>query len=141
MEDVLVHCPATPVYDQLPPIDGIVHIRAIPDDKPKNTVCGLSRRDKAFIAADAKRGRLNLSAWSVSDLAGIFGASKRTVFEVLRLTEEERLAVLAGHRPLFLHRSSLTSSPRERMRQIVAEVGPGIALDLLAAESEKAEAA
>jgi hypothetical protein len=104
MEDVIVHCPAMPVYEKLSSIDGIVHI-GVPGDKPKKRL-GLSRRDRALLVVAVKQGEVDLCDWSASDLAKLFEASPRSVSEAMRLSRQERHAVSNGDRPLFPRRPS-----------------------------------
>jgi hypothetical protein len=103
-ETALLHYPAPPVYERLPSVDGIVHIRA--PDKPKR----LSRRDRALLVVALKQSEVNLRDWSAADLARLFGASPRSVSEASKLSPQERQDIADGQRPLFLHQPA-SSAP------------------------------
>jgi hypothetical protein len=147
MEDVTLHCPAMPVYEQLAPVNGVVRIGVPESTKPKKAIQELTRRDKALLAVAVKQGEENLSTWSIADLAKLFSASPRSAHEASKLSLKERNAVANGDRPLFPPHSSVPAplsvfDPHVAIRQIIETVGSNTALDLLAAaESEKAKAA
>jgi hypothetical protein len=102
----LLHDPAVPVYyDAHGNIVGILPKKARPP--------GLSKRDRALLAADIKQRSVDdMGTWSVARIADAFGASTRSVFEALNLSPAERDEVRAGRRPLFPRRSSSPPSPR-----------------------------
>jgi hypothetical protein len=108
MEDMsLLHCPALPVYKQLLPVDGIVHIRVPDEPLEKASKLGLFRRDRALLAADVLQRGVDMSSWPVPRAAEAFGASKRSVFEALNYSVQERDEIRNGKRPLFPRRSSI----------------------------------
>jgi hypothetical protein len=131
MTNTTLHDPAGPVYPKL--VNGIVHIR-VPDSKSKRIPYELSRRGHALLAADVKRGRVDLAEWPVAKLAEALGASKRSTFGALKLTTEERDDVRAGRRPLFQHATaSAPITPAEHLRLAVNAIGIDGALAILAA--------
>jgi hypothetical protein len=119
-----IHYPAEPVY-----------IR-ISDDTPKKTgKSGLSRRDRALLAADVIQRCEYFRAWSVARVAKAFGASPRSTFQALKLSAAERDDVQAGRRPLFEHRTSIpepTPTPAQYLERAIAAFGLDRTLALLA---------
>jgi hypothetical protein len=140
MEETLVHCPASPVYEKLPSIDGIVHIK-VPDDPPRKArKSGLSRRDRALLAADVLQRAVDFSSWPVARVAGTFGASTRSTFEALALSVRDRDDIRNGKRPLFPRRSSIpepTLTPAQYLERAIGAFGLDRTLALLA-EAESA---
>jgi hypothetical protein len=100
MNKHLLHDPAVPVYyDARGNIVDILPKKARPP--------GLSKRDRALLAADIKQRSVDdMGTWSVARIADAFGASTRSVFEALSFSPAERDEVRAGRRPLFPRRSS-----------------------------------
>ena len=114
-----------------------------------------SKSAKACLAADLVDGLAVLQNPTQRVAATAYGLSAGSVARALRLTPEQRQAVRRGKRPLVLPRapsappvpavspvppvSPVTMGPRERLDQIVSEIGWSATLDLLAA-SEKVAA-
>jgi hypothetical protein len=120
MEYTPVHCPASPVYEKLP---------------SKARKSGLSRRDRALLAADVLQRTVDFSTWPVSWVAEAFGASARSVFEALNCSAEERNAIRSGQRPLFPRRSSIpepTPTPAQYLERAIGAFGLDRTLTLLA---------
>jgi hypothetical protein len=150
MEDVIVHCPAMPVYTTLPSTDGIVHIK-VPDEPPKKKKArkpGNSRRDRALLAADVLQSAVDFKSWPVARVAEAFGASTRSTFEALALSPPERDDIRNGKRPLFPRRSSIpepTLTPAQYLERAIGAFGLDRALTLLVeaggAASRRARAA
>jgi hypothetical protein len=138
--DTLSHCPSQVYYEELATIDGIVHIR-VPEDKPKKArKPGLSRRDRALLAADVLQRAVDFRSWPVSRVAEAFGASTRSTFEALTFSVAERDDIRNGKRPLFPRRSSIpepTPTPAQYLERAVNAFGLDRTLTLLAkAEAE-----
>lgn len=121
-----IHCPALPVYEIVPSNDGITHIRVPDASLEKATKSRLTRRNRALLAAAAKRGEVDLSKWSIADLAKLFGASPRSVAEASKLTSRELQDVANGRRPLFPSRTSIPDpalTPAQHLRAAIDGLG------------------
>ena len=121
-----IHCPAPPVYEKLLSFGS--GSRMIPPKKARKS--GLTRRDRALLAADVLQRSEDISTWPVSRVADAFGASARSTFEALSLSPAERDDVRAGRRPLFPSRSlrelcpcsACGVSPMEEQLRVVIDV-------------------
>jgi hypothetical protein len=126
MKHSLINYPVSPVYEIVPSDDGITHIR-VPDDQPKEArKSGLSRRDRALLAADVLQRSVDISTWSVARVAEVFGASVRSTREALSLSPAERNDVWIDRRPLFPRRSSIpepTLTPAQYLERAIAAFG------------------
>ena len=110
---------------------GLLHMRA-------------SKSAKACDAADVVDGLAVLQNPTLRLAAAAYGVSIGSVARARRLTPEQRDAVRYKKRPLVLPPvsalpvplvmpvSPVTMGPRERLDQIVAEIGLSVTLDLLA---------
>jgi hypothetical protein len=113
---------------------------------------------KACNAADVVDGLAVLQNPTLRLAATAYGVSIGSVARARRLTPEQRQAVRRGQRPLILPRAPttpptlpvpstvpaippvppITMSARERLDEIVSEIGLGATLDLLAATEKVA---
>jgi hypothetical protein len=121
-----IHCPAPPVYEIMPSNDGITHIRVPDTSLEKATKSRLNRRNRALLAAAAKRGEVDLSKWSIASLAELFGASPRSVAEASKLTSQELQDVANERRPLFPSRTSIPDpslTPTQHLRAAIDGLG------------------
>ena len=114
---------------------GLLHMRA-------------SKAAKACDAADAVDGLAVVQNPTMRLVAAAYGVSVGSVARALRLTPEQRQAVRQGKRPLILPAipalpvpttapatppvSPVVMGARERLREIVNEIGLNATLDLLA---------
>ena len=126
---------------------GLLHLRAA------------SKAVKACDAADAVDGLAILGNFTLKLAAVAYGVSIGSVARARRLTPEQRQAVRQGKRPLVLPRASsappalpvpstapatppvstpVVMGPRERLAEIIAEIGVSATLDLLAATEKVA---
>jgi hypothetical protein len=135
-----LHCPAAPVYEILPSNDDITHIRVPDASLKKATKSRLTRRNRALLAAAAKRGEVDLRKWSIANLAKLFGASPRSVAEASKLTSKELQDVANERRPLFPARSLRELCPcsacgvspiEEQLRAAIDVIGVQGVLDAL----------
>jgi hypothetical protein len=127
---------------------GLLHLRA-------------SKAVKACLAADIVDGLAMLQNPTLRLAATACGVSLGSVARARRLTPEQRKAVGQKQRPLFLPRapsapsvlpaplvpstapttppvSPVVTGPRERLNEIVAEIGLNAVIDLLAATEKVA---
>jgi hypothetical protein len=120
---------------------GLLHMRA-------------SKSAKACDAADVIDGLAVLQNPTLRLAAAAYGVSIGSVARARRLTPEQRQAVRKGQRPLILPATSsappappvsampaappVIVGPRERLDDIVAEIGLNATLDLLAATEKVA---
>ena len=92
-----------------------------------------SKAAKACDAADLVDGLAMLQNPTLRVAAAAYGLSVGYVARALRLTPEQRHAVRRGKRPLNLPSTPSVSGARERLKEIVAELGADGVLNMLAA--------
>ena len=117
-----------------------------------------SKSAKACDAADVLDGLAVVQNFTLRLIAAAYGVSIGSVARARRLTPEQRQAVRKGQRPLILPRtpsappvlpvpSTVPATPpvapvaagaRERLREIINEIGLNATLDLLAASEQLA---
>ena len=113
-----------------------------------------SKSAKACDAADVLDGLAVVQNLTLRLTAAAYGVSIGSVARARRLTPEQRQAVRKGQRPLILPATSsappappvsampaappVIVGPRERLDEIVAEIGLSATLDLLAATEKVA---
>ena len=112
-----------------------------------------SKSAKACDAADVLDGLAVVQNFTLRLTAAAYGVSIGSVARARRLTPEQRQAVRKGQRPLILPATSsappapvsampaappVIVGPRERLDEIVAEIGLSATLDLLAATEKVA---
>jgi hypothetical protein len=99
-----------------------------------------SKAARAVIAADILDGLMILQNPTVSIVAAALGVSASSVANARRLTPEQRDAVRKGRRPLVLPAKPAPSrlpppapvSVREKLAEVVAEVGVNTTIDMIA---------
>jgi hypothetical protein len=101
---------------------------------------------RALEAANASDGLVRLQNLTLRLYAQAFGVSVGSLVLAKRLTPEQREAVKRGKRPLLppvtMKALPAPVSPQERLASVVAEVGVGVAFDMLVAfDSNKVSAA
>jgi hypothetical protein len=110
-----------------------------------------SKSAKACDAADVVDGLAVVQNFTLRLAAAAYGVSIGSVARARRLTPEQRQAVRRGERPLILPRTPsappvpatpaippVIMGPRERLNEIVAEIGLNGVLDLLAVNERAA---
>ena len=145
LKTAAVNATATAAAPRVVDAHGLLHMRA-------------SKAAKACDAADVVDGLAKLRNPTLRLVAAAYGVSIGSVARARRLTPEQRQAVRQGKRPLILPRAPsappapvpaipaappvitpVIMGPRERLKEIVHEIGLNATLDLLAA-SEKVAA-
>jgi hypothetical protein len=115
-----------------------VHSGASSSPRAARTGAASSIR-RALLAASIKLGETDMRTWPVSRIAEALGASKRSTFEALALSLQERDEVRNGERPLFPRRSSIpesTTTPAEYLAQAIDALGvDGVLAALVEAEA------
>jgi hypothetical protein len=109
MKHTLVHCPETRVYTKSAPIDGIRIEVPVPESTRRKKKPKLSRRNRALWVVAARRGEVDFSTWSLSEVTELFGASPRSVSEASKHSQQVRQDIEEGRRPLFPPHSSVTA--------------------------------
>lgn len=143
-----VNTAATATVPRVIDSHGLLHLR-------------VSKAAKACDAADAYDGLVTLGNLTLKLVAAAYGISIGSVARALRLSPEQRQAVRQGKRPLVFPCSPsappappmlpvpatplvppvstpVVLGPRERLDQIVSEIGWSATLDLLAATEKVA---
>jgi hypothetical protein len=97
----------------------------------------LSKTGKALLGAELKKGAVALTDLGVKQIASLVGVSPSYVHRALRLTPAQKEDVRRGLRPLVQPHAPTVMPPkqdvRERLDQIVSEIGLNNTLELLAA--------
>jgi hypothetical protein len=117
--------------------------------KPLLTIKGreLARRKRtktqqAFLVRNIVTGKVQLTDLSIRQLATLVNVSATYAYAAIHLQDGDCADVHRGLRPLIRPKPpAIPPSPRERLDQIVAEIGFDAALTLLAASEPQPQAA
>jgi hypothetical protein len=102
----------------------------------------LSKSARALLVADIAEGTVTLSDMSVRQIAAVVDVSVAYAHTALHMPSAEREKVRRGLRPLIQPKPPATPrSPRERINEIVCEIGLDATLTLLAASEQQSAVA
>jgi hypothetical protein len=123
------------IYEPQPLRHEPIQFVVVPDEPEPRSYDLSTRKGRALLGADIKRGVVDLRDKPVAWIAKALCASARSMHQALRLSVDELDDVHANRRPLFEPRPAaqppVVGTPIERLRALIEEVGSERALSML----------